>query len=219
MRVNKEPVSAYTHFAGFAAGVAGLVVLILLAAGDAAKTVAVAVFGGTLVLLFLASASYHFFDLGERGNRWLRRLDHAAIFLFIAGSYIPPMIHTLDGAWRVAMISVVGGLAVAGVVMKLFWLGGPRWLTTAFYLALGWVVVVPAYQVLPRLTPNGLLWITLGGLLYTAGAVVYARKRPDPLPGVFGFHEVWHLFVLGGAASHFVFVLDLVRQPYPPFGG
>lgn len=217
--MNKEPVSAYTHFAGFAAGVAGLVVLILLAAGDAPKTVAVTLFGGTLVLLFLASASYHFFDLGEGGNRWLRRLDHAAIFLFIAGSYIPPMIHTLDGAWRVAMISVVGGLAVAGVVMKLFWLGGPRWLTTAFYLALGWVVVVPAYQILPRLTPNGLLWVTLGGLIYTAGAVVYARKRPDPLPGVFGFHEVWHLFVLGGAASHFVFVLDLVRQPYPAFGG
>ncbi len=214
MRVNKDPLSAYTHFAGFAAGVAGLVVLILLAAGDAPKTVAVTLFGGTLVLLFLASASYHYFDLGERGNRWLRRLDHAAIFLFIAGSYIPPLIYTLEGAWRIAMLSVVGGLAVAGVVMKLFWLGGPRWLTTAFYLALGWVVVVPAYQVLPRLSLTSVFWVTLGGLIYTAGAVVYARKRPDPLPGVFGFHEVWHLFVLGGAASHFVFVLDLVRQPW-----
>ncbi len=219
MRVNKEPASAYTHFAGVAGGIVGLVVLVVVSAGDAPKTVGMTLFGGTLVLLFLASASYHFFDLGERGNRWLRRIDHSAIFLFIAGSYVPPLIHTLDGAWRISMLSVVGGLAVAGVVMKLFWLGGPRWLTTAFYLALGWVLVVPAYQVLPRLTVNGLIWVTLGGLIYTAGAVVYARKRPDPLPGVFGFHEVWHLFVLAGAACHFVFMLDLVRQPYPPFHG
>ena len=219
IRVNKDPWSAYTHFLGALAGVLALVLLLRMAAGDAPKIVGMALFGSTAALLFLASGSYHFFDLGERGNRLLRRLDHAAIFLFIAGSYIAPLIHTLDGAWRVTMLSVIGGLALVGVVMKLFWLGGPRWLTAAVYLAMGWVIVIPAYQVLPRLTPNGLLWVTLGGLIYTTGAFVYARKKPDPLPGMFGFHEVWHLFVLAGATSHFLFMLDLVRQPYPPFGG
>jgi len=181
------------------------------------KTVGMALFGATLVLLFGASSAYHFFDLGERGNRWLRRIDHSAIFLFIAGSYISPLIHTLDGAWRISMISVIGVVACAGVLLKLLWLGSPRWLTAGLYVAMGWILVVPGYRVLPNLMPISLLWLTLGGLSYTAGAAIYARKRPDPFPGTFGFHEVFHLFVLAGAACHFTFMVTLIGQPYPPF--
>jgi len=219
VRINKEPVSAYTHFAGFLLAVAGLVPLLALCDGDPAKIVGMALFGGTAALLFLASSAYHFLDLGERGNRWLRRLDHGAIFLLIAGTYISPLIHTLDGAWRISMIAVVGGLALAGVVFKLTWIGCPRWLSAGLYLALGWVIVVPGHLVLPRLPAAALVWVTLGGLAYTFGAVIYARKRPDPLPGRFGFHEVWHLFVLAGAASHYAFMVTLTGLPYPPFGG
>jgi hemolysin III len=219
VRINKEPVSAYTHFAGFVAALVGLVPLLRLCDGDTAKIVGMALFGGTAALLFLSSSVYHFLDLGERGNRWLRRADHGAIFLLIAGTYISPLIHTLDGAWRISMIAVVGGLALAGMVFKLAWLGCPRWLSAGLYLALGWVIVVPGHLVLPRLPLAGLVWVALGGLAYTIGAVIYARKRPDPLPGTFGFHEVWHLFVLAGAASHYVFMLTLVGLPYPPFGG
>jgi len=219
IRVNKDPVSAYTHFAGFALAIVGLVVLLRLCWGDAPKIVGMALFGGTMGALFLASGSYHFFDLGERGNRLLRRVDHSAIFLFIAGSYIPPLIHTLDGAWRISMLSVIGGVAIAGVVFKLFWLTAPRWLTAGMYLAMGWIVVVPAYRVLPNLSAYSIVWLTAGGLAYSLGAVIYAMKKPDPVPGWFGFHEVFHVFVLAGAGSHFLFMLTLVEQPYPPFAG
>ena len=201
------------------AAVVGLVPLLRLCEGDPVKTVGMALFGGTAALLFLSSGIYHFLDLGEGGNRWLRRLDHGAIFLLIAGTYISPLIHTLDGAWRISMIAVVGGLALAGMVFKLAWLGCPRWLSAGLYLALGWVVVVPGHLILPRLPTAGLVWVSLGGLAYTVGAMIYARKKPDPLPGRFGFHEVWHLFVLAGAASHYAFMWTLVGRPYPPFGG
>ena len=122
IRLGKEPLNALTHFVGFLAAIVGLVTFVLLSKNDGPKVAGMAIYGGSLVALFLASSTYHFFDLGERGNRWLRRLDHTAIFLLIAGTYIPPLIHTLDGAWRVAMISVVGGLAVIGTLFKLVWI-------------------------------------------------------------------------------------------------
>ncbi len=218
-RLNKEPISAYTHAAGLVGAVAALVLLLIASAGDAPKVVGAALFGGTAVLLFAASSAYHFFDLGPRWNAWLKRLDHVAIFLFIAGTYIAPLIHTLDGAWRVTMLAVVGGIAVAGAVFKLLWVDCPRWLSAGLYLALGWLVVIPGPIIVQRLQPDSLLWIAAGGVAYTVGAVIYTRRRPDPLPGVFGFHEVWHLFVLAGAGCHAAFMVTLLDQPYPPFGG
>ncbi len=217
--INKDPVSAYTHIAGLAAGIVGLVLLVVFSAGETAKTVGMALYAGSLVALFAASSSYHFFDLGDGGNRWLKRVDHGAIFLFIAGSYMNPLIHTLDGAWRISMIAVIGGVAVAGVCFKLLWVGCPRWLSAGLYLVMGWLVVIPAYRILPQLSVPALCWLVIGGLTYSAGAVVYASKRPDPYPGTFGFHEVWHLFVLVGAAAHFAFNWTFVDYPVPPFGG
>jgi len=219
IRVNKDPVSTYTHAAGAAGAIVALVLLVVAAAPSVPKVISMALFGGTAVLLFVASSVYHFFDLGERANRWLRRLDHAAIFLFIAGTYIGPLIHTLDGAWRVTMLSVVGGIAVLGVIFKTLWIGCPRWLSAGLYLAMGWIVVVPGYLVLPALSPSSLAWLAAGGLAYTVGAVIYATKRPDPWPDVFGHHEIWHLFVLAGAGAHAAFMVTLLRHPVPPFGG
>jgi hemolysin III len=213
----KDPVSASTHFAGFVAAIVGLVFLVVLSAHDGAKVVSMAVYGGGLVALFGASSVYHFFDLGVGGNRWLRRLDHSAIFLLIAGSYMPPFFHFLDGAWRIAMISVVGGIAVAGALLKLLWIDSPSWLGLSLYLFLGWVVVVPGYIILPQLSGTELSLLVFGGLAYTVGAVVYASKRPDPWPNVFGHHEVWHLFVLAGALGHFLFAWDLLDRPIPAF--
>ena len=218
-RVNKDPISAYTHAAGAAGAVVVLVLLVVASVGNTPKVVSMALFGGTAVLLFVASSVYHFFDIGEQGNRWLKRLDHAAIFLFIAGTYVSPLIHTLDGAWRVTMLSVMGGIAIVGVVFKVLWVGCPRWLSAGLYLAMGWMVVIPGYQVFPSLAAISLLWLVLGGLAYSAGAVIYARKRPDPWPGVFGHHEIWHLFVLAGAGAHAVFMVTLLGHPVPPFGG
>ena len=213
----KDPVSAGTHFAGFLAAIVGLVLLVVLSAHDAAKVTAMSIYGTGLVALFGASSTYHFFDLGERGNRWLKRMDHAAIFLLIAGSYMPPLFHMLDGAWRISMVAVVGGIAIGGAAMKLLWIDSPKWLGLTLYLGLGWSVLVPAYLILPELSGLELGYLVSGGLAYTFGAVVYALKRPDPWPGVFGFHEVWHLFVLAGALGHFLFAWEMLDRTIPAF--
>ena len=213
----KDPVSATTHFAGFLAAIVGLVLLVTFSAPDAAKVTSMSLYGAGLVSLFGASSVYHFFDLGERGNRWLRRMDHAAIFLLIAGSYMPIVFHLLDGAWRVSMVAVIGSIAVGGAALKIAWIDSPKWLGLSLYLGLGWCVVVPAWIILPQLSGLELGLLVSGGLAYTFGAVVYALKRPDPWPGVFGHHEIWHLFVLAGALGHFLFAWELLDRPIPAF--
>lgn len=215
-RIFKDPASAWTHFLGFLAAGVAAAVLVWLASSDGPKAVAMAIYGGTLVTLFLASSLYHFFDLGEHGNRWLRRLDHAAIFLLIAGTYVPPLLHLLDGAWRVTFLALVGAIAAAGVVVKLLWIDGPGWLGMSLYLGLGWVVLIPAPLILPQLSGGALAWLVGGGLAYTVGAMVYAREWPDPWPGRFGHHEIWHVFVLAGATAHYAFTWTLLDLPYPP---
>jgi len=213
----KDPVSASTHFAAFLAALVGFVVLVTAAAPDSAKTTAMAIYGVGLVSVFFASSTYHFFDFGVRGNRWLRRLDHAAIFLMIAGSYVPPVMHFLDGAWRIAMLSVIGVLSVVGIALKTLYIDCPRWLGTAIYLALGWLVVVPAHLILPQLGGVEFMWLAVGGAAYSIGAIVYATERPDPWPRWFGHHEVWHVFVMVGAFAHFMLMWRLLEVPVPPF--
>ncbi len=217
MTFNKDPWSAATHFVGFLAAIGGLVFLVIPSMHSVPKVTAMAIYGGTLVGLFLASTLYHFLDLGHSGNRWLKRLDHSAIFLLIAGSYMPPIVHLLDGWLRITMLSVIGGIALIGVAIKLLWIDSPTWLSLSLYLALGWIVLVPSWWMLPQLSAGPLALLTAGGLTYTAGAVVYAKRWPDPWPTVFGHHEVWHLFVLGGALLHFFFMVTLLDAPVPAF--
>lgn len=213
----KEPVSALTHFAGFIAALVGLASLAFASAHDGTKLTAMAIYGAALATLFLASSIYHFFDLGPRGNRFLRRLDHGAIFLLIAGTYVPTLIHLLGGTWRIAMLAAVGGVALAGAVLKLAWMGCPRWLAVALYLGMGWMVLIPAHRILPQLDAFQLSTLVTGGAAYSLGSVVYLLDRPSPWPAHFGAHEIWHLFVLAGAGAHFAFVWSFVGQPYPPF--
>jgi hemolysin III len=213
----KEPMSAYTHLFGVIVSTVGLVFLLLYSTHSAAKVTGMAIYGGSLVALFLASTVYHLLDLGPRGNNWLRRFDHVCIFLLIAGTYVPALLHLLDGAWRISMLSVVGGLALLGVVFKLAWIGCPDWLGVSIYLLLGWVVVVPAWIMFPRLSVPLISCLALGGLAYSVGAAIYFFRRPDPWPEVFGFHEIWHIFVLAGAGAHFAFVWLLLDVPVPPF--
>lgn len=212
----KDPVSAWTHVIGCVAGVIGLIDLVTLSRTPAA-TASVAIYGASLVGLFLASSAYHFFDLGARGNRVLRRLDHAAIYLFIAGTYVPVVTHAMQGMPRVVALSVSGGLAIAGIIFKLTIFAAPRWLNASLYVALGWVIVPFAPDLLPQLDAGQMAWLATGGVAYTMGAVVYALKRPDPWPAVFGFHEIWHLFVLVGAGAHFGLVRSLLATPPPAF--
>jgi hemolysin III len=212
----KDPVSASTHFVGFLLALGATAALVSLAGPERPRIAAMAIYGATLVTLFGASSLYHFFDLGERGNRWLRRLDHAAIFLLIAGTYVPPLLLLLDGAWRIGFLALVAGLALAGVLLKLFWIDCPGWLGLALYLGMGWLAVIPAHRIVPQLSGGALGWLIGGGAAYTLGAVVYARGWPDPWPGRVGHHEIWHGFVLAGAGAHFAFVCTLLDAPYLP---
>ena len=204
-----ELANALTHGAGVLAAVAGGAVLIVLAAlyGDAWKVVGSAVFSATLVLLYTASTLYHAARRPEVKER-LKVFDHCAIYLLIAGTYTPFTLVGLRGGWGWSLFGVVWGLAVAGVVFKLFFTGRFPRVSTAIYIAMGWMVVVAAGPMLDRLPAAALAWLVAGGLAYTAGTAFYHNRRPYA-------HAVWHLFVLAGSVCHFAAVLTQVLPPGP----
>lgn len=208
----REPVNGLTHLAGCVLAVVGLVVLLVGAAGAGRpdQLVAFGVFGASLIFLYSASALYHLLPLSPAGVARLRRLDHMSIFALIAGTYTPFCLLALEGAWRWGLLGLVWGLALGGVLLKLFWMDAPRWLSVVIYLGMGWVAVIAGPELFRALPAGGIAWILAGGLIYSAGALVYGLKRPNPAPGIFGFHELWHLFVLAGSACHFWAVLGYV---------
>ncbi|HLT83430.1 MAG TPA: hemolysin III family protein [Phototrophicaceae bacterium] len=185
--------------------VAGIVLVALAPAG--AATVSTAVFAVTAVLLFGTSAVYHRGTWRAPAAAVLRRLDHANIFLLIAGTYTPLSVLMLPSDTARVLLTVVWVGAVAGILMRVFWLGAPRWLYVPIYLALGWVAV----WFLPTFFREGspaIMWLVIaGGLSYTAGALVYGLKRPNPSPRWFGFHEIFHVGTVGGYVCHYVAVL------------
>lgn len=208
----REPISGLTHLAGGLLASVGLVVLLTSAAsaGRTDQLVAFGVFGFGLISLYTASALYHLLPLSPAGVARLRRVDHMAIFALIAGTYTPFCLLALDGAWRVGLLALIWGLALCGVLLKVLWMGAPRWLSVTLYLGMGWVAVIAAPAIFRAVPAGGVAWVLAGGLVYSAGALVYGLKRPNPMPGVFGFHELWHLFVVAGSACHFWAVLRYV---------
>ena len=178
---------------------------LLLRADSPTGYVGAAVFGTSLILLYWTSAGYHRFHWGAIMYGALKRMDHAMIFILIAGTYTP-FAFQVSPAWWIPILSVVWGVAGAGALMKVVWPDGPRWLSVTLYVALGWVVVAAASEVLAVL-PAGLnIMLAVGGVLYTVGGVVYALRRPNPWPRVFGYHEVFHTLVVAGSAIHFSLV-------------
>jgi hemolysin III len=208
----REPVNGLTHAAGGLLAAVGLGVLLATAAntGRLDQFVAFGVFGLSLVALYAASALYHLLPLSPSGVARLRRLDHMTIFVLIAGTYTPFCLLALDGVWRWGLLGLIWSLALCGVLLKLLWMDAPRWLSVVLYLGMGWVAVIAAPALFRAVPPGGISWVLAGGLVYSAGALVYGLKRPNPVPGVFGFHEVWHLFVLAGSACHFWAVLRYI---------
>jgi hemolysin III len=189
----------YAFFVSLAAGT-----LLVLLAATARAGVAVAVYAVSVSALFGVSALYHRVTWTGPARRRMRRLDHAMIFLLIAGTYTPVGLLVLQGTLATVVLAVVWAGAAAGIVLELAWTGAPKWLGGTVYLALGWVAVAAMPQLFARLGVAGGLLIVAGGLLYTAGAAVYALRRPDPVPTVFGYHEVFHLLVIAGVAAHFL---------------
>jgi hemolysin III len=201
--VVKERVDARISFAGFLAALAGLVYLAIRFRGDPALA-AMLVYGASMCALFGTSFLYHGVAFGAGATAVLRRIDHAAIYVLIAGSYTPVLFVGLDGVWRIATIAAIWSAAVAGIVLTVWFVNAPRWLSAAVYVAMGWFAIVPAFKLVPILPRTATVLIGVGGIFYTAGAVVYATKRVRIAWPRLGFHETFHLFVLVAAATHFV---------------
>lgn len=179
------------------------VVLILIAKTPKA-TLAVAIYAVSLSALFGTSALYHGVNWTRPQVRmWMRRLDHSMIFFLIAGTYTPFALLVLEGALATAILVVVWVGAIAGAVVETVWIDHPKWVSALIYLALGWVAVVAFPDLWSTLGAGGAALVIAGGVLYTAGAVVYATQRPNPNPAIFGYHEVFHLFVIAAAVAHF----------------
>ena len=200
----REPVNGLTHGAGalLALGVLAVGFGRAVDAGAVTHVIGFGVFGLSLVALYTTSALYHLLPLSAAAVARLRLLDHAMIFVLIAGTYTPVCLIALHGGWRWGLLGLIWGLAVGGIGLKLRWRRMPRGLSTALYELMGGVAVI-AVPALIRAAPLGALaWLLAGGVAYSVGALVYACDRPTLIPGVFGAHELWHLFVLAGSACH-----------------
>jgi hemolysin III len=200
----REPDNGLTHLAGALLAVAACVVLVRLAlqAGTTRHLIAFAIFGLSMVGLYTASALYHSLPLGPVGTDRLLRLDCAMVFVLIAGSYTPFCLIALQDGWRWGLLTVVWGLAIGGSAFKLRRMDAHIWLSTALYLALGWMAIIAAPALVAAMPPGGIFWLAAGGLVYTVGAVIFALERPRLRPGVFGSHALWHLLVIVGSGCH-----------------
>ena len=205
MRI-REPFNGASHLIGLLLGGAGTVMLLRMAQGRE-QLVALSIYGATLILLYGASTLYHTLSLTDRQLRALRRLDHIAIYFLIAGTYTPIALITLDSRLGWTLLATVWLIALAGVPFKLFYLDAPVWLSTSTYLLMGYLAMLAVIPLARAVHLGGLMWLLSGGIAYTVGAVIYSRRRPDPFPGVFGHHEIWHVLVLIGSACHFAFMV------------
>lgn len=198
----REPVSGLTHLGGAILSVIGLVLLVYQAR-NLTQTIALSVYGISLILLYTASSMYHLLPVSKKMTDKLQRLDHMMIYILIAGTYTPFTLLALHGSMKWGMFSTIWALAFTGIIFKIVWFNAPRWLSTLFYVGMGWLAIIMLPNLIHNFNIDGILWIGLGGLFYMIGAVIYVFKKPDPLPKVFGFHEIWHLFVLAGSFCHF----------------
>jgi hemolysin III len=180
--------------------------LLVLGAQPGIERLSAFVFAASVATMLGVSALYHRIVWPPGPRRWIRRLDHAAIFLLIAGTYTPFGLVTLDGAWRVTVLAIAWAGALAAIVLKVAWIDSPRWVAALVAVCLGWVGVAAVPEIHGAVGLSPLALIAAGGLLYTAGAVIYALRRPDPLPSVFGYHELFHALVVAAAGCQYVAV-------------
>jgi len=205
----REPVNSLTHWGGAILALAGLVALLVVGWGTPAKVVSLVIYGASLIFLFSASATYHMVRVKDKALEIFRKIDHSAIYFLIAGTYTPFCINAFTGFWKWGMLIIIWSLAIVGIGVKVFVIRVPRWLNAGIYLAMGWLCVGASGQFLATLPVWVFTWLIIGGVIYTLGAIVYITKIFNFVPGIFGFHEVWHIFVLLAAAAHFVAVMGV----------
>ncbi len=202
----REPVNAFTHLIGAGLSLIGTIFLLFLAQNSSAVTttaiISVCIFGISLVLLYTASGIYHFVQTTDDILLRLKKLDHSMIFILIAGSYTPFAMLSLTGPWKWGIIISVWSLALIGITLKMLWIDMPRWLSTLFYIGMGWIALFALKPLYASLSLGGFLFLVGGGVMYTIGGVIYAIKKPN-LSMNFGFHELFHIFVMLGSACHY----------------
>lgn len=206
----REPINALTHLVAAGISFIGLLVLLFFGWGDISKVVTFLIYGISLILLFLASGIYHSSISQDSTLLKLRKFDHSAIYLLIAGTYTPICIHFFSGFWQNGMVALIWSLAIIGVLVKVFIINSPRWITAGIYLMMGWLAIIGVQEIIRTMPIPAIFWLVIGGLMYTIGAIIYITKKLDIKPGVFGFHEVWHVFVILGAFSHFFVIFRYI---------
>ena len=206
----REPGSAITHFIAMMMAVFAAVPLLVKAGVQSGQEnfLAMAIFMGSMILLYGASATYHCVDLTGKSLRVFRKLDHMMIFVLIAGSYTPVCLIVLGGKLGYTLLALVWGIAAVGMIVKACWITCPKWFSSVIYIAMGWVCVLVFGPLLKTLSTPAFLWLLAGGIIYTVGGVIYALKLPifNAKHKFFGSHEVFHLFVMGGSVCHFIFM-------------
>jgi len=208
----KEPTNGFLHFIGMLLSIAALVILILNGLDSPWKIVSFSIYGATLILLYNFSTLYHWLPKEYGGkNQLLRKLDHLSIYLLIAGSYTPFCLVTMNGPWGWSIFGVIWGLAILGVIVQSIYINVNRKITTALYIGMGWMIVIAIKPLMDNLPLNGLYLLVVGGILYSVGGIVYALKKPN-LFKYYGFHELWHTFVLLGSFFHFLAILLYVAR-------
>ncbi len=209
-------VSGLTHCIAAALSIAGLVVLIVFSSlkGDAFDVVSFTIFGVALFLLYLFSTLYHWLNISEKALTVFRKFDHIMIYILIAASYTPICLGPMRGPWGWSIFGVIWGFAILGTILTSIWIKAPRMLTTSIYLAMGWTVIIAIFPLINAFKNANMLyslwWLVLGGIFYTIGGILYAFKWPKKNFKCFGFHEIFHIFVMLGSFCHYWFILKYV---------
>lgn len=202
----RDPVSGLMHLAAAAAAALGLALLVYLGRDSVSKQTTLVIYGLSVIAMFAASATYHLVNASPATLQFLRKLDHSAIYLIIAGTYTPICLYFFTGFWQWGMVALIWLFALVGILVKLVFLHAPRWLTVVIYLVMGWLGLVAIPEMVNVMPPGAIAWLLAGGIFFTLGALVYALKKPDWYPNVFGFHELWHIFVILGVLCHFILI-------------
>ncbi|MDR6125048.1 hemolysin III [Bacillus sp. SLBN-46] len=205
----REPINGLTHLAGAILAFVGLLAMVIKTAmtdPSPLAITAVIIFGVSMILLYSASATYHMVIAQDKVIAFLRRLDHSMIFVLIAGTYTPFCFISLNGKTGAILFSIISSVAISGVVFKMVWFTCPRWISTALYIAMGWMIVFVFSPLTGSLNPMGLVLLILGGIFYTIGGVIYGAKPKFLETKYLGFHEIFHIFILLGSLAHFLSV-------------
>ena len=210
----KDPGSAITHFIGMLMAIFAAVPLLIKAAHEPERIylISIAIYAASLILLYAASTTYHTFNRSERVNTILKKIDHMMISVLIAGSYTPICLLVLKGKLGLILLAIVWSFAIIGILIKAFWVYCPKWVSSVLYIGMGWTCVLAFTQILNSMSPAAFGWLLAGGIIYTIGGIIYALKLPifNCKHKNFGSHEIFHLFVMGGSACHFIVMYAFV---------